>query len=70
VLEQEVLLEQEPALREALEMRAPYVDALSVLQLRALREMRSAETTEDQSAWRRVMLVAVNGVAAGLQNTG
>jgi phosphoenolpyruvate carboxylase len=70
VLEQEVLLEQEPALREALEMRAPYVDALSVLQLRALREMRSAATTEEQSAWRRVMLVAVNGVAAGLQNTG
>jgi phosphoenolpyruvate carboxylase len=70
VLGQSDLLEREPALRTAVSVRARYVDALSVLQLRALREMRAAATPEDEAAWRRVLLVAVNGVAAGLQNTG
>ena len=70
VLDQDELLEREPALGTALAMRARYVDALSVLQLRAMREMRAATTPEQEAAWRRVLLVAVNGVAAGLQNTG
>jgi phosphoenolpyruvate carboxylase len=70
VLEQDDLLEREPELRGAVAMRARYVDALSVLQLRALREMRAATDPEVQSAWRRVLLMAVNGVAAGLRNTG
>ena len=70
VLDQEELLDREPALQTALAMRARYVDALSVVQLRALGEMRSAAGVEEQNAWRKVMLVAVNGVAAGLQNTG
>jgi phosphoenolpyruvate carboxylase len=70
VLDQEVLLERQPALQEAVVTRARYVDALSVVQLRALQEMRAAETPEEEAAWRRVLLVAVNGVAAGLQNTG
>jgi phosphoenolpyruvate carboxylase len=64
------LLEREPGLRDAVAMRSTYVDALSVLQLRALRELRAADTAEEQAAWRRVLLVAVSGVAAGLQNTG
>lgn len=70
VLDQDDLLEREPALRTALSMRASYVDALSVVQLRALREMRAATSPEVEAAWRRVLLVAVNGAAAGLQNTG
>lgn len=70
VLDEDELLDREPALQVALGMRARYVDALSVVELRALREMRAAPTPQEQGAWRRVMLMAVNGVAAGLQNTG
>jgi phosphoenolpyruvate carboxylase len=70
VLEEDDLLDREPALQTAVAMRSRYVDALSVVQLRALREMRAAPTPEGQASWRRVMLMAVNGVAAGLQNTG
>lgn len=64
------LLEHEPALRDALAHRAGYIDALSMVQLRALREMRGTDDPEAQASWRRVLLAAVNGVAAGLQNTG
>jgi phosphoenolpyruvate carboxylase len=48
--------------------RAPYVNALSWLQLRALEAVRG--DAEDQSHAQRLLLITVNGVAAGLQNTG
>lgn len=70
VLDQSELLERQPVLQTGLAVRWSYVEALSVLQLRALREMRAATEPEQQAAWRRVLLVAVSGVAAGLQNTG
>lgn len=66
------LLENKPILQRAVTLRSPYVDALSLLQLRALRELRAAGATgsgadEEQ---RRLLLLSVSGVAAGLQNTG
>ncbi len=58
-------------LGRAVQLRSPYVDALSLLQLRALRRLRSAAAGDpDAAAWRRLLLLTVNGVAAGLQNTG
>lgn len=54
----------------AVQLRSPYVDALSLIQLRALRELRS-DVPEDQVAdVRHLMQLSVGGVAAGLQNTG
>ena len=70
VLGQDELLEREPALQASVAMRRPSVDALSVLQLSALREMRGAADQSTVEPWRRVLLAAVNGAAAGLQNTG
>ena len=65
VTEQEVLLGHRPVLRRAIDLRNPYVDALSFLQLRFLPDARSG----DEQAG-RVVAVTVGGVAAGLQNTG
>ena len=65
------LLQGKPGLRSAVESRAPYVDALSRLQLRALRELRApGGASEDLQRWRHLLLLTVNGSAAGLQNTG
>ncbi|MFI6476824.1 phosphoenolpyruvate carboxylase [Nonomuraea sp. NPDC050663] len=66
------LLEDRRVLSRAVQLRDPYVDALSHLQLRALTALR---TTEDLSEHERerlstLLLLSVNGVAAGLQNTG
>ncbi|TDC24166.1 phosphoenolpyruvate carboxylase [Kribbella albertanoniae] len=72
VLKQERLLAGRRVLGRAVELRNPYVDALSYLQLRALRTLRTDDSlTEAQIVrTRRLLLLTVSGVAAGLQNTG
>ncbi len=64
------ILDDKPVLQRAVRLRSPYVDALSLLQLRALRAVRASGSTDPQDAPHRLLLLAVNGVAAGLQNTG
>jgi phosphoenolpyruvate carboxylase len=65
------LLENRRVLSWAVELRNPYVDALSHLQLRALRALRSGDTDPaERERLQRLLLLTVNGVAAGLQNTG
>ena len=66
------VLDNKPVLQRAVKMRSPYVDALSLLQLRSLRALRAnaaagAPTDPEQQ---RLLLLSVSGVAAGLQNTG
>jgi phosphoenolpyruvate carboxylase len=71
VLDQEKLLERRRILGAAVDLRNPYVDALSHLQLRALTALRTGEHQDDEAdRLRRLLLLTVNGVAAGLQNTG
>ncbi|WP_281260735.1 phosphoenolpyruvate carboxylase [Murinocardiopsis flavida] len=69
----ERLLENRTVLSRAVDLRNPYVDALSHLQLRALGALRSAPegmSERDHEHLERLLLLSVNGVAAGLQNTG
>ena len=55
-------LEGRPDLRRSIALRAPYVDALSFLQLRFL-DGRSRQAE-------RLVQGTIGGIAAGLQNTG
>src|SRR5450755_3070564 len=66
------LLADRPVLSRAVGLRDPYVDALSHLQLRALAALRgpAADTPAERARLERLLLLTVNGVAAGLQNTG
>jgi phosphoenolpyruvate carboxylase len=65
------LLENKPVLQRAVKMRSPYVDALSILQLRALRALRDTpEGATPDPEQERLLLLSVSGVSAGLQNTG
>jgi phosphoenolpyruvate carboxylase len=69
------LLANRPVLSRAVTLRDPYVDALSYLQLRALAGLRAgpepgAEPAGERDQLERLLLLSVNGVAAGLQNTG
>ncbi|ETK33413.1 phosphoenolpyruvate carboxylase [Microbispora sp. ATCC PTA-5024] len=66
------LLENRRVLSRAVQLRDPYVDALSHLQLRALSALRADAdlTEEERERLSTLLLLSVNGVAAGLQNTG
>ncbi|PSL03173.1 phosphoenolpyruvate carboxylase type 1 [Haloactinopolyspora alba] len=67
------LLEDRRVLGRAVALRNPYVDALSYLQMRALHTLRKTDLeagSDAEAATRRLLQISVNGVAAGLQNTG
>jgi phosphoenolpyruvate carboxylase len=67
-------LDGRPLLRNVIDLRNPYVDALSFLQLRALGELRGGASegtgAGDRNDARELALITLKGVAAGLQNTG
>jgi phosphoenolpyruvate carboxylase len=66
------LLASRQVLSRAVTLRDPYVDALSYLQLRALKGLRAGDAAADGGTEQleRLLLLSVNGIAAGLQNTG
>lgn len=63
------LLEKSPWLQRTVRLRNPYIDPLNYIQVALLRRMRAslAETTD---ALHDVVLLTVNGIAAGLRSTG
>ncbi len=66
------LLEGHATLALSIDLRNPYVDALSAIQVELLGRLRDAEGSDrsDATAIRGVVGATINGIAAGLQNTG
>jgi phosphoenolpyruvate carboxylase len=67
----ERLLDGAPVLQRSIGLRNPYVDALSEVQVRLLRRLRALGPDDPARAMhQRLVQLSVNGIAAGLQNTG
>jgi len=73
----DALLDNQPVLQKSIRLRNPYVDPLSYLQVELLKRLRalpSGDASEEMKIARRdlraAVLLSINGVAAGMKNTG
>jgi len=66
------LLELEPITQQTVQLRNPYVDPLNYIQVETLRRLRSLKDPEGAEAksLHEIMALTINGIAAGLRNTG
>src|ERR1700682_5020564 len=65
------LLERHPERSASLRLRDPYSDPMSYFQVRLLRELRRLPVDDPRrAAHLQAVLRTINGIAAGLQNTG
>ena len=59
-------LTKTPVIRRSIDVRNPYVDPLNIVQIELLRRVRGQPDAPAHDA----LMVTVNGIAAGLRNTG
>jgi phosphoenolpyruvate carboxylase len=64
------ILATNPILGHSIKQRNPYVDPLSFVQIELLRRLRADPEGRDHAALEDAILLSINGIAAGLKNTG
>ncbi|MFW6183978.1 MAG: phosphoenolpyruvate carboxylase [Chloroflexota bacterium] len=69
---QNEILDNEPTLQRAIKRRDPYVDPLNFIQVSLLRRLRAMDDPEGPEAQPilHAVFLTINGIAAGLKNTG
>jgi phosphoenolpyruvate carboxylase len=69
---QKALLETNPVLERSIRLRNPYVDPMSLIQVELIRRKRAliAAGKPDSPELNRAISATINGISAGLRNTG
>ena len=67
IKQQERLLEKNSVLSRSIKLRNPYVDAMSLIQVELLRRKQAGDDSEELND---ALGATINGIAAGLHNTG
>jgi phosphoenolpyruvate carboxylase len=68
--EQRDLLDEAPWLQRSIRVRNPYIDPMNYVQVALLRRLRGAQPGAEAEELGDVVRLSVNGIAAGLRNTG
>jgi phosphoenolpyruvate carboxylase len=61
------VLERNPVLARSIQLRNPYVDPMSIIQVEMLRRKRAGDSSPELQ---RVIGATISGISAGLRNTG
>jgi phosphoenolpyruvate carboxylase len=66
------LMEDDPVIQRSVQLRNPYVDPLNYLQVEMLRRLRALPDRDAPEAerLRDIIVLTINGISAGLRNTG
>jgi phosphoenolpyruvate carboxylase len=73
---QQRLLETNPVLERSIRLRNPYVDPMSLIQVELIRRKRALVSTDpatdsaELAELNRAIAATINGISAGLRNTG
>jgi len=59
-----------PTIKESIKLRNPYVDPLTFLQVKVISKLREDEAGTLNEELLKEALLTINGIAAGLRNTG
>jgi phosphoenolpyruvate carboxylase len=71
ITDQKEILENNEMLRRSIQLRNPYIDPLSYIQIELLRRLHAKGLSEsDQNDLEQAIFLSINGIAAGLRNTG
>jgi phosphoenolpyruvate carboxylase len=72
ITKQKSLLETNPVLNRSIRLRNPYVDPMSLIQVELIRRKRTAAANGelDSPELNRAISATINGISAGLRNTG
>jgi phosphoenolpyruvate carboxylase len=78
ITRQTTLLERNPVLERSIRLRNPYVDPMSLIQVELIRRKRAFEAANpdadanapEAEALNRAITATINGISAGLRNTG
>ena len=71
ITQQKALLETNPVLERSIRLRNPYVDPMSLIQVELIRRKRTLPHDAPEAAeLNRAISATINGISAGLRNTG
>ncbi|GJM15149.1 MAG: phosphoenolpyruvate carboxylase [Thermodesulfobacteriota bacterium] len=71
ITNQKQILDNNPFLKKSIDLRNPYIDSLSYIQVALLRRLSKGDISdEEKEALTNIIKLTINGISAGLKNTG
>jgi phosphoenolpyruvate carboxylase len=70
ITNQKYLMDSNPSLQRSILLRNPYIDPISFIQLKFIKQFRKARSKTQKAKLLYLLRSTVNGIAAGIRNTG